>query len=74
MPDLETHDDTKVSKETSTYVKEYTWNIFCIYTDLIDDLLKRENIPAAVEKKVPTGLGKRECLFTVFTVSIRTDS
>lgn len=62
MPDLESHEDAKISKETISYVNEYTWNIFCIFTDLIDDLLRRENITAAVEKTVPTGLGKK-CLY-----------
>ena len=58
MPDLEKQEDTRISKETVSYVNEYTWNIFCIYTDLIDDILRRENIPAAIVKKVPPGLGK----------------
>ena len=61
MPDLESHEDAKISKETISYVNEYTWNIFCIFTDLIDDLLRRENITAAIEKTVPMGLGKN-CL------------
>ena len=60
MPDLESHEDAKVSKETTSYVKEYTWNIFCIFTDLIDDLLQRENITAAVIKDIPMGLGKQQ--------------
>ena len=62
MPDLESHEDAKVSKETTSYVKEYTWNIFCIFTDLIDDLLQRENITAAVIKDIPTGLGKPQLI------------
>ena len=59
MPDLENDEEAKISKETTSYVKEYTWNIFCIFTDLIDDLLRRENITAAVIKDIPTGLGKQ---------------
>lgn len=60
MPDLDTYDDSRMSKLTPSYVKDYTWNVFCIFTDIVDDLLQRSNMVAMVTKDFPKDLGKLE--------------
>ena len=62
MPDGD-GDDSKMAKQASSYVQDYTWNIFCIFTDIIDDLLKRSNIVTMVTRDVPYGMGKRDDQF-----------
>ena len=57
MPNLESVDDARMSKLTPSYVKDYTWNVFCIYTDIVDDLLQRSKIVAMVTKNFPKDLG-----------------
>ncbi|VDI29781.1 Hypothetical predicted protein, partial [Mytilus galloprovincialis] len=41
LPDLKTE---PVNDETEFYVKEYTWNIFCLYTDMIEKVLKQRDL------------------------------
>jgi hypothetical protein len=47
-----------MSKLTPSYVKDYTWNIFCIFTDIVDDLLQRSRIVPMVTKDFPKDLGE----------------
>jgi len=42
---------------TETNVKEYTWNVLCIYTDLVDSVLKQQNLVPLISRNVPSGLG-----------------
>ncbi|CAC5389319.1 LRRK2 [Mytilus coruscus] len=52
LPDLKTE---PVNDETEFYVKEYTWNIFCLYTDMIDKVLKQRDIIYLESGDVPNG-------------------
>ncbi|KAL4230338.1 hypothetical protein ACF0H5_010721 [Mactra antiquata] len=56
MPDLDSIEDCRLSKLTPSYVQDYVWNIFCIYTDIIDDLLSRAKIIYSVTKDTPKDL------------------
>ncbi|XP_021366171.1 uncharacterized protein LOC110458668 [Mizuhopecten yessoensis] len=45
-----------VNELTETTVKEYTWQVFCIYTDFIDLVLYHQNITPIISRSVPKGL------------------
>ncbi|CAG2234887.1 LRRK2 [Mytilus edulis] len=45
-----------VDELTETYVREYTWNIFCLYTDLLEKVLKQKNIIYLQTGEAPTDL------------------
>ena len=47
-----------LDEETETNVKEYVWNIFCLYTDLMEKLLKQRNVVYQSSGDIPTGVGK----------------
>ncbi|KAL3880394.1 hypothetical protein ACJMK2_032638 [Sinanodonta woodiana] len=57
MPEVEEYlEVTEISKETESYVKEYTWGVFCIFIDLIDDILYKQGVTPIITKNVPLGL------------------
>ncbi|KAK3588393.1 hypothetical protein CHS0354_028970 [Potamilus streckersoni] len=57
MPEIDQSlDFTEIPKETASYVKEYTWGVFCIFTDLIDDILHKQSVTPIIIKNVPFGL------------------
>ncbi|CAC5381877.1 LRRK2 [Mytilus coruscus] len=45
-----------VDELTETYVREYTWNIFCLYTDLLEKVLKQKNVIYLQTGEAPTDL------------------
>ncbi|XP_060065175.1 uncharacterized protein LOC132545509 [Ylistrum balloti] len=45
-----------VNALTETTVREYTWQVFCLYTDLIDHVLFYQNITPVLSRSVPKGL------------------
>ncbi|XP_033743245.1 uncharacterized protein LOC117329409 isoform X2 [Pecten maximus] len=51
----ETLTDT-VNDLTETTVKDYTWQVFCLYTDWIDLVLFHQNITPVISRSVPKGL------------------
>jgi hypothetical protein len=54
-----------VNDLTETYVQQYTWNIFCLYTDIIEKILKQCNIVYLVSGEIPKGLGN--CIFALLS-------
>jgi len=54
MPDIE---KTNMSKETNAYVKDYTFHVFSLFLDVIDDLLLRLHFTSVRTKNYPQGLG-----------------
>ena len=58
MPTVEDLDSPLMSKETPAYVTDYTFHVFSLYTDIIVDLLFRQNATFAVEKDYPDSFGK----------------
>jgi hypothetical protein len=49
-----------VDELTEVYVKEYTWNIFCLYTDIIEKVLKQRNIVYIESGDAPKEFGKSQ--------------
>ena len=47
-----------LDEETETNIKEYVWNIFCLYTDLMEKLLKQRNVVYQSSGDIPKGVGK----------------
>jgi len=47
-----------LDEETETNVTEYVWNIFCLYTDLMEKLLKQRNVVYQRSGDFPKGVGK----------------
>lgn len=39
-----------VSNLTEATVKDYTWNVLCLYTDIVDDVLKVKGIVPMIKK------------------------
>lgn len=47
-----------VNADTEFYTKEYTWNIFCLYTDIIDKVLKQSLVVYTLWSDIPQEFGE----------------
>lgn len=55
---------------TSACVEEYAWSVFCIYTDVIDYVIQKQNVVSIVTRDSPSHLG----VYHLVLVSIHSTS